>query len=141
MSYRDQVVARFGLRVVVPAVAVLVGALVIVVISLGRDGRRGQPHRGPAHRTLGGGRGAGHDPPARGDAPRLRRWDDAVRNATARSIRTFMAETFSTSTIDAVFFDTAILLDEVGGVRFAVHKGEALRGRRPRRSTAAPFPP
>jgi hypothetical protein len=35
MSYRDQVIARFGLRVVVPAVAVLVGALAIVIVSLG----------------------------------------------------------------------------------------------------------
>ena len=46
--------------------------------------------------------------------------------STATVNQAFMEETFATSTVDAVFFDTAILLDEVGGVRFAVHKGEPL---------------
>ncbi len=126
MSYRDQVIARFGLRVVVPAVAVLVGALAVVVISLSE--MSDEVNRIEDRLTARSAEAA-----LRVTIRRLEEthrdyaeWDDAVRNAYGDVNQAFMTETFATSTIDAVFFDTAILLDEVGGVRFAVHKGDTL---------------
>src|SRR5690606_7272638 len=53
-------------------------------------------------------------------------WDDAVRNLYGEANQAFLEENFSSSALDAVFFDTAFLVDEVGGVRYAVHKGETL---------------
>jgi diguanylate cyclase (GGDEF)-like protein len=126
MSYRDQVIARFGLRVVVPAVAVLVGALAIVIVSLGE--MSDEVNRIEDRLTARSAEAA-----LRVTIRRLEEthrdyaeWDDAVRNVYGDVNQAFMEETFSTSTIDAVFFDTAMLVDEVGGVRFAVHKDEAL---------------
>lgn len=126
MSYRDQVIARFGLRVVVPAVAVLVGALVIVIISLSEMSnevnriedrliaRSAEAALRVAVRRL--------EETHRDYAE----WDDAARNVYGEVNQAFMEENFTSSTIDAVFFDTAILVDESGRVAFAVHKGQRL---------------
>ena len=127
MSYRDQVIARFGLRVVVPAVAVLIGALAIVIISLSEMADEVNRIEDQTDDAVGRGRAAG-DGPRLEETPRdYAEWDDAVRNLYGDVNQAFMDETFTISTIDPVFFDTAILLDEVGGVRFAVHKGEPLQ--------------
>lgn len=126
MSYRDQVIARFGLRVVVPAVAVLIGALIIVIISLSE--MADEVNRIEDRLTARSAEAA-----LRVAVRRLREthrdyaeWDDAVRNVYGEVNQAFAEETFTSSTIEAVFFDTAILIDESGGVRFSVHKGERL---------------
>ncbi len=126
MSYRDQVVARFGLRVVIPAVAVLVGALVIVIISLSEmasevnliedrlTSRSVEAAVKVAVRNL--------EQTHRDYAE----WDDAARKAYGNVDQSFMAETFSSTTVHPVLFDTAMLVDEVGRVRFGVHRGQPL---------------
>jgi diguanylate cyclase (GGDEF)-like protein len=126
MSYRDQMIARFGLRVVVPAVAVLVGALVIVIISLSE--MADEVNRIEDRLTARSAEAALKVTIRRLEETHrdYAEWDDAVRNAYGEVNQAFMEENFSSSTIDAVFFDTAILVDEVGAVRFAVHKGEPL---------------
>jgi diguanylate cyclase (GGDEF)-like protein len=126
MSYRDQVIARFGLRVVVPAVAVLLGALIIVIISLSE--MADEVNRIEDRLTARSAEAA-----LRVAVRRLKEthrdyaeWDDAVRNLYGEVNQAFAEETFTSSTIEAVFFDTAVLIDESGGVRFSVHKGERL---------------
>ncbi len=130
MSYRDQVTARFGLRVVIPAVAVLVGALVIVVISLSEMAnevnviesrlttRSVEAALGVTIRNI--------EQTHRDYA----QWDDAVRHIYGTVDQGFMAETFATSTTlaDHLFFDTAVLLDEGDDVLYAVHRGEPVQG-------------
>jgi len=130
MSYRDQVTARFGLRVVIPAVAVLVGALVIVVISLSEmasevnviesrlTNRSVEAALGVTIRNI--------EQTHRDYA----QWDDAVRHLYGPADPEFMRETFaaSTSPSEHLLFDTAVLLDEVGRVQYAVHRGEPVAG-------------
>ncbi len=101
MSYRDQVVARFGLRVVVPAVAVLVGALVIVIISLSEmsdevnriEDRLTERSAEAAVRVTIRKLEETHRDYAE--------WDDAARNVYGEVNEAFMAENFTSSTIDA----------------------------------------
>jgi len=140
MSYRDQVLARFGLRVVVPAVAVLVGALVIVIISLGQ--MSGEVNRIEDRLTARSAEAA-----LRVTVRRLEQthrdyaeWDDAVRNVYGEVNEDFLRENVTSSTIDAVFYDTALILDEVGGVRFAVHNGAPIEGT-PAEIFGQSFPP
>jgi diguanylate cyclase (GGDEF)-like protein len=128
MAYRDQVMARFGLRVVAPAVAVLIGALVIVIISLSEMAnqvdliedrltqRSAQAAINVAIRRL----TETHRDYAQ--------WDDAVRNLYGEPDPVFIAENFISSTSEPVFFDTAMLVDEVGLVRAAYRHGEPIVG-------------
>lgn len=127
MSYRDQLVARFGLRVVIPAVAVLVGALVIVIISLSQMASEvNQIEDRLTARSV--------DAALRVTIHNLEQthrdyaqWDDAVRNAYDDVNKTFMDETYGASTtVDHVLFDAAMLVDEIGRVRYAVRKGEPI---------------
>lgn len=126
MSYRDQVIARFGLRVVVPAVAVLIGALAIVIISLSEMAEQVNTIEDQmTTRTA--------DAALRVSVRNLGKthrdyavWDDAVRNLYGDVNEVFLDENFASSTIDAVFFDTVMLVDEIGGVRYAVHRGEPI---------------
>ncbi|MBN9021562.1 MAG: bifunctional diguanylate cyclase/phosphodiesterase [Rhizobiales bacterium] len=122
--------ARFGLRVVIPVVAVLVGALVIVVISLSEMAsevnliesrlttRSVEAALGVTIRNV--------EQTHRDYA----KWDDAVRHAYGAVDQAFMQDTYaaSTTTPDHMLFDTAVLIDETGHVRFAVHRGEAVPG-------------
>jgi diguanylate cyclase (GGDEF)-like protein len=126
MSYRDQVIARFGLRVVVPAVAVLIGALAIVIISLSQmadevnkiEDRLTERSAEAALRVTIRNLQATHRD--------YSEWDDAARNVYGDVNQAFMDENFASSTVDPVFFDTVFLLDEVGGVQFAVRRGKPI---------------
>ncbi len=127
MSYRDQLVARFGLRVVIPAVAVLVGALVIVVISLSQMASEVNSieNRLTARSAEAAVRVAIRD--LEQTHRDYAQWDDAVRNVYGGVNQTFMHETFGASTVvDHVLFDTTMLIDEVGRVRHAVRRGETI---------------
>ena len=128
MSYRDQVIARFGLRVVIPAVTVLVGALVIVLISLSEMASEVNviEDRMTARAV---------DTAVKATLQNLQRahkdyahWDDAARHAYGDVDETFMADTFTAATRDPVYFDTMMLMDEVGRVRFAARHGETFNG-------------
>ena len=116
MSYRDQVIARFGLRVVVPAVAVLVGALAIVIISLSEmadevnqieDKMTERSAEAAVRVTIRNLEETHHD---------YAEWDDAARHVYGDVDEGFMAENFTSSTIDPVFFDIG-LSPRRGGAR------------------------
>src|SRR5262245_25862512 len=100
MSYRDQVIARFGLRVVVPAVAVLIGALAIVIISLSEMANEvDQIEERLTERSA--------EAALRVTIRNLEKthrdyaeWDDAVRHAYGDVDEAFMEENFQNSTID-----------------------------------------
>ena len=119
--------ARFGLRVVIPAVVVLVGALVIVVISLSQmasevneieDRLTARSVDAALQVTIRNLEQTHRD---------YAQWDDAVRNAYDGVNQTFMAETYGASTtVEQKLFDAAMLIDEVGRVRYGVRKGEAI---------------
>ncbi|HET7717075.1 MAG TPA: EAL domain-containing protein [Bauldia sp.] len=53
-------------------------------------------------------------------------WDDAVRHVYGDLDKVFMDENFASSTVDATFFDTVFLVDEVGRVRYAARNGQPL---------------
>jgi hypothetical protein len=136
MSYRDQLIARFGLRVIIPAAAVL-SALVIVIISAQPDG---DEVNNIEDRLTARSVEAALQVTVRNLEQTHRdyaQWDDAVRNAYGDVNQTFMEETYgSSTTVDHVLFDTVMLVDEVGRVRYAVRRGEPVT-----ESPAGPGPP
>ncbi|MCB1498482.1 MAG: bifunctional diguanylate cyclase/phosphodiesterase [Bauldia sp.] len=126
MSYRDQVIARFGLRVVIPAVAVMIGALAIVIVSLSE--MADQVNTIEDQMTTRSAEAA-----LRVSLRNLSKthkdyavWDDAARNLYGGVNKVFLDENFASSTIEPMFFDTVMLVDEVGTLRYGVHRGEPL---------------
>ena len=91
MLYLNHANVRFRLRVVVPARAVLVGAVAIVLISLREmaDAVDQTEHKGTDAPPT---RPSAHHPTDVRGPPRLRGWDDAARKSTARSTRVHQGE-------------------------------------------------
>lgn len=126
MRKTDQIIAHFGSRIALPAAVVVVGALAIVIISLGEMAnevnriedkltersvaaatevvlrRIGQTHRDYAV------------------------WDDAARRLYGDVDQAFLEEGFISASQDAVFFDTFYVIDETGTDLFGYHAGERL---------------
>ncbi|KAB2874935.1 MAG: hypothetical protein F9K43_03555, partial [Bauldia sp.] len=117
---------RFGIRVILPVVAVLVGAIVTVIVSL--DQMSDAVDRIEEKTTARSVEAAIKVTLRRiGDTHRdYTHWDDAVRNLYGGVQQDFVEENFVVSTADPVFFDTAILIDENGRDLFAYRLGEPL---------------
>ncbi|HMN84743.1 MAG TPA: CHASE4 domain-containing protein, partial [Bauldia sp.] len=121
-----QFVGRFGLRFILPVVAVLAGALVTVVVSL--DEMADAVNSIEQTTTARSVEAALKVTLRRiGDSQRdYAQWDDAVRNLYGTVDEGFVRENFIVSTADPVFFDTVILIDEDGNEIFGYRDGLAL---------------
>lgn len=114
---------RLGLRVVVPALIVLLGTIAIVLVSLGEmAGEVNRIEETNLERSV--------KSAVATSLRRLRetnedyaRWDDAVRRLYAEPDRDFIEENFASSTETGKLFDTAYLLDSDRRDLFAYHKG------------------
>ena len=111
---------------ILPVVAVLVGAIVTVIVSL--DQMSDAVDRIEEKTTARSVEAAIKVTLRRiGDTHRdYTHWDDAVRNLYGGVQQDFVEENFVVSTADPVFFDTAILIDENGRDLFAYRLGEPL---------------
>jgi len=118
-----QLLGRYGLRVILPVVAVLVGALATVIISLNE--MADAVNRIEETTTARSVEAALKVTLRRiGDTHRdYSQWDDAVRNLYGDVDKDFVRENFVASTADPVFFDTAILIDENGREIFGYRNG------------------
>lgn len=126
MPKLDKIIARFGLRVVLPAVIVLVGALAIVIISLSEMAnevnriedrlttRSAEAAVQVVLRRIGE---THHDYAV---------WDDAVRGLYGKVDQAFVDTGYVSSTTEALFFDTFFLLDESGDPVLGYHDGKRL---------------
>ena len=126
MPFYVQFVGRFGLRFILPVIAVLAGALVTVIVSLDEmaDAVNRIEQTTIAHSVE-----AALKVSLRriGDTNRdYAQWDDAVRNLYGEVDKDFVRENFVVSTADPVFFDTVILIDEEGREVFGYRDGMAL---------------
>jgi diguanylate cyclase (GGDEF)-like protein len=126
MPSHAQLIGRFGLRVILPVVAVLVGALATVVVSLNEmadavnrieettTARSVEAALAVTLRRI-------------GDTHRdYAQWDDAVRNLYGDVDKDFVRENYIVSTANPVFFDTVILIDENGREIFGYRNGMAM---------------
>ena len=126
MPKLDKIIARFGLRVVLPAVIVLVGALAIVIVSLSEmanevnrieDRLTAQSAEAAVQVVLRRISETHHDYAV---------WDDAVRGLYGEVDQAFVDAGYVSSTTEAIFFDTFFLLDESGKTVLGYHDGKRL---------------
>jgi len=114
MHFPPRSIRQFGLRVALPAIIVLIGAIATVVVSLNE--MAGEVNRIEDTLTERAARAAVQSSLRRlgetnGD---YAQWDDAVRNLYGTVDQDFVEETFVASTEDPVFFDTVYVIDETG---------------------------
>src|SRR4029079_5274949 len=115
---------RIGLRVVVPALVVLLGTIAIVLISISEmAGEVNRIEETNLERSV--------ESAVATSQRRLRetnedyaRWDDAVRRLYGEPDRGFIEENFISSTETGKLFDTAYLLDSDGRDLFAFRGGQ-----------------
>lgn len=115
---------RIGLRVVVPALVVLLGTIAIVLVSISEmAGEVNRIEETNLERSV--------ESAVVTSQRRLRetnedyaRWDDAVRRLYGEPDRDFIEENFIASTETGKLFDTAYLLDSDGRDLFALRKGQ-----------------
>jgi diguanylate cyclase (GGDEF)-like protein len=115
---------RFALRVAFPALVVLFGTVVIVLVSLNQmAGVVNQTESAFIHRSA--------EAAVQSVLRRLgqsnadyAQWDAAVRNLYGQVDPVFMRESFFSASQSQTFFDTAYVLDEEGSVVTAVRRGE-----------------
>ncbi len=126
MPRLDQIAARFGPRIVLPVIAVLVAALAIVIISLGE--MADEVNRIEDRLTARSADAAIHVVLRRiGETHRdYAVWDDAVRNLYGTVNQDFVDDGFVSSTSEGVFFDTFFVVDEKGAALFGYHRGKLL---------------
>jgi diguanylate cyclase (GGDEF)-like protein len=118
---------RFGLRIALPAVLILIGTVIAVLVSLNQmAGIVNQTENALTHRSA----EAALDTVLRrlGQSHRdYAEWDDAVRNLYGTVDPLFVRETFDSATANQIFFDSAYVLDEDRRVVAAVRRGEDTR--------------
>ncbi|MCB1494195.1 MAG: bifunctional diguanylate cyclase/phosphodiesterase [Bauldia sp.] len=126
MPKLESIISRFGIRILLPAVVVLVGALTIVIVSLGEMAN--EVNRIEDRLTARSAEAAIQVSLRRiGDSHRdYASWDDAVRNLYGRVDEEFLDEGYVSAAIDAVFFDSFYLIDESGRDVVGYHFGERL---------------
>src|SRR4029079_1929003 len=115
---------RIGLRVVVPALVVLLGTIAIVLVSIGEmAGEVNRIEETNLERSV--------ESAVVTSQRRLRetnedyaRWDDAVRRLYGEPDRDFIEENFIASTETGKLFDTAYLLHYDRRDLFALRKGQ-----------------
>ncbi len=117
---------RFGLRIALPALLVLAGTIVTVLVSLNQmAGVVNRTESALTHRSAEAAiqtvlrrRGQVHRDYAE--------WDDATRRLYGVVDPDFVRETFHSASATQSFFDTAYVLDEAGRTVVAVRRGEAI---------------
>ena len=115
---------RFGLRIALPAVIILIGTVIAVLVSLNQmAGVVNQTENVLTHRSA----EAALQTVLRrlGQSHRdYAEWDDAVRRLYGAVDPLFVRETFDSATANQVFFDAAYVLDENRRVVASVRRGE-----------------
>ncbi|MCB1488222.1 MAG: bifunctional diguanylate cyclase/phosphodiesterase [Bauldia sp.] len=126
MPKLESIISRFGIRILLPTVVVLVGALTIVIVSLGEMAN--EVNRIEERLTARSAEAAIQVSLRRmGDSNRdYASWDDAVRNLYGTIDEDFVDEGYVSAAIDAVFFDTFYVIDETGLDVIGYHFGERL---------------
>ncbi len=118
---------RIGLRIALPALAILAGTIAIVTVSLNR--MAGEVNEVARMLTMRSANAAVQSALRRIEVAHqdYADWDDAVRNLYGKISQAFFTENFDDATEWTILFDTAYVLDEDGTLLEGTRQGERVQ--------------